>query len=150
MPVGVPTPVPEAVGMVTTRLCFAPVPSYNVEKPEASSLSQNGALGPYASPHGLRSCLSPFLPVFFTSAVFEYCKPQTANAELERIDIASTSSAATERLRRNAWNMETLLLNRNWMVAWTNTKPTRAGWERSDLRRNEYYPRSEGWVVRRK
>ena len=44
-----------------------------VERGEAgaSSLSQNGLLGLAASPQGLMSCLSPFLPVFFTSVVAE-------------------------------------------------------------------------------
>src|SRR5450631_1827180 len=78
------------------------------------------------------SCLSPVLPVFFTSVVAVYC----ARAGMEARDNASTSSAASEKLWRDArYIAETLLFKQRVTAAWTGT---------------ECYPGAGGGLVRRK
>src|SRR5713101_3666081 len=45
IPVGDPAPVPEDGGTTTFKVCTLPLPSYRVDHPEASSLTQNAPPG---------------------------------------------------------------------------------------------------------
>src|SRR5437868_14795702 len=99
IPVGEPVPLPEAVGIATSKGTFDPSALYRVDSPVTLSLTQKGEPGPKVSPQALTRCASGRLvqcpALLATRLVTLYC----ARAAPCRKSITTTNAAARVKLR---------------------------------------------------